>query len=166
MWEESHQKGDLGNPRHGRATGSTCWGTGEEGCAYLATEVWPHPRQKSNPGWAVPAAVHATWLPCAGWPFSNPLSHTGCQEDEDPRIQALPQPLPLALCLAEARAAKGPGSPLHGSRGQLPAPSGLPPHLAPKESNVQLRIRAAATSWGCVQTPSLLLAGRGKLASD
>ena len=46
----------------------------------------------------------AAGLPCSGCPplapLTSPLSHTGCQEAKNPRIRALPQPLPLAFCPA------------------------------------------------------------------
>lgn len=85
---------------------------GKEGLGILAAEARPRSRPNSNPvvgRWAAPAADSPTaHLPAL---FTSPLSHTGCQEAEDPRIKALPQLLPLAPCLAGSSTAKGTISP-------------------------------------------------------
>lgn len=93
---------------------------GKEGLVISAAEAWPRSRQNSNPvlgWWAAPAAdspaARGSPMLAARRPalFTSPLSHTGCQEAEDPRIKALPQLLLLAACLAGSGTAQGTTSP-------------------------------------------------------
>lgn len=103
---QSHRKYLLGGAGSQKGGG---------GVLILAAEVWPRPRQDSNPGSVLTHPPEGSPVPaaCPPAPFTSPLSHTGCQEAEDPRIPALPQLLPLAWC---------PAAPSCGRRGQLPGP--------------------------------------------
>lgn len=90
------------------------WGqNGKEGCAY----VGPTPGRTVTQGQLLRLLTHppqdsSALAACLPSPFTSPLSHTGCQEVEDLRIQALPQPLPLALCPAGSSTAKDTTAPL------------------------------------------------------
>lgn len=107
------QAGETGGtPRIAEPQEAAAGGQAERGVLILATEVWPHHRESSNPRVATLLLGARRRAPHTGWPLTNPLSHTGCQEAEGLRIQAPSQPLLLAPCPAGASSAKGTGSPL------------------------------------------------------